>query len=127
MGADGGQSADTALVAYLLEHQATARWIVAVNGSNSAAAIQLAAGRPVMSMGGFTGSDPTPTLDQLRAYVASGELRYVLVGGGGFGPGPGGRGASTEVSTWVTANCTAVSVGGSSTTGLYDCASTATP
>ncbi len=46
-----------------------------------------------MAMGGFSGSDPAPTADELAAYVASGELRYVYLvsaGPGGFAPGIGG-------------------------------------
>jgi len=118
-----------ALTEYLLDNQGSARWIVAVTGSQSAAAIQLAAEQPVMSMGGFTGMDPTPTLQQLQAYVASGQLRYVLIGqdgaGGpgrlGGGGGPGGQ-ASRQISSWVAGSCTAVTISGSSVGGLYDCA-----
>ncbi len=120
-GMDGG-SVDATLTAYLVEHAGTARWIVAVSGSGSAATIQLATGLPVMAMGGFNGSDAAPTAEQLQAYVASGELRYVLLGSGGGG-GPGG--ASTgDRDTWVTSACTAVDTGASSGT-LYDCSGVA--
>ena len=133
-GAGGGVVGDTggadpALVAYLLSNQGTARWIVAASGSQSAAGIQLAAGEPVMAMGGFSGGDPAPTLDQLKVYIASGELRYVLLGGGGpgggfgagrGGGGPGGRDSNAR-SAWITANCTPVTIAGE-TTDLYDCA-----
>jgi 4-amino-4-deoxy-L-arabinose transferase-like glycosyltransferase len=138
MAGGAGGIAGAALVDYLLANQGSARWIVAVDGSQGAAAIQLAAEQPVMSMGGFTGGDPTPTLDQLRAYVSAGELRYVLLANGGGGPngpggglgGPGGQapdGASATagsagVSTWVASACTAVSVDGPGLSGLYDCA-----
>lgn len=135
---------DTALVDYLLANEGSARWIVAVQGSENAAAIQLAAGQPVMAMGGFNGSDPTPTLAQLKADVAAGALRYVYLGGGGPaglggagfgrfgggprgigggpGSGPGAGGASTTIAGWVASSCSAVSVGGSPASGLYDCA-----
>jgi hypothetical protein len=79
-----------------------------------------------MAMGGFTGSDPAPTLDQLKSYIASGKLRFVLAGGGmggGFGGGgPGGTSAAdgTDRTSWVTSTCKLVSYGGSAT--LYDCA-----
>jgi hypothetical protein len=90
-GAGVNATADAALVDYLVASRGSARWIVAASGSQVAAAIQLAAGQPVLTMGGFTGGDPAPTLDQLRAMIASGELRYVLLGGGPGGPGgPGG-------------------------------------
>jgi 4-amino-4-deoxy-L-arabinose transferase-like glycosyltransferase len=127
-------TADESLVTYLLASQGQARWIVAVSGSQSSAAIQLAAGQPVMTMGGFTGSDPAPTLDQLRAYVASGELRYVLLNGnlgggpggfGGPGGGPPGAAEAGSISQWVAASCTAITVDGSSGGNLYDCAAAA--
>jgi 4-amino-4-deoxy-L-arabinose transferase-like glycosyltransferase len=130
-----GATADAAVVSYLLDNRGTARWIVAVNGSQSAAALQLAAQQPVMSMGGFSGGDPTPSLSQLQAYIASGELRYVAVrntaggagnggpGGGLGGPGSAGGpgGGSIGVTSWVTSACTAVTVDGASISGLYDC------
>src|SRR2546427_12776169 len=65
-----------------------------------------------MAMGGFSGGDPAPTLAQLQAYVASGQLRYVLIGGGagggpgggppGFGGGgPNGGSPSAGIEGWV--------------------------
>ena len=41
-----------------------------------------------MAIGGFNGSDPSPTLAQFQEYVADGEIHY-FIGGGGFGGGPG--------------------------------------
>ena len=121
---NGGQNAGTSsssllLFDYLVANRGTASWIVAVQGADQAANIELATGQPVMAMGGFTGSDPAPTLDQLKAYVASGQLRYVIVSGGGQGGfGGGGRGGSSDVTTWVTSNGTLVtSISGVS---LYD-------
>jgi 4-amino-4-deoxy-L-arabinose transferase-like glycosyltransferase len=95
-GPGGGATVSQALLDYLQANQGTARWIVAASSSMTAAPIQLATGQPVMTMGGFNGGDPAPTLEQLQAAIRSGELRYVLLGGGpggGFGPGgfgPGG-------------------------------------
>ncbi len=118
----GGASADSALVAYLVANRGTATWIVAADGSMSAGPIELASGLPVMAMGGFTGSDPTPTLAQLKSAIAAGQLRFVLVGSqGGFG-GPGGGTTSSERTAWVTSACTIVSIDGSTSSGLYDCA-----
>ena len=42
-----------------------------------------------MALGGFDSSDRTLTVDQFQARVASGDVRYVLVGGG---VGAGGLG-----------------------------------
>ena len=107
----------------------------AVRGPDSAAAIILRSGGiPVMAMGGFSGTDPAPTLAQLQQYVAEGKLHYVLIGGaGGIGGFRGGAaGTASSVNSWVEQNCTAVpasAYGGSaasSTTGggaggLYRC------
>jgi 4-amino-4-deoxy-L-arabinose transferase-like glycosyltransferase len=129
-GAPGsGSSTDPALVEYLVAQHGDAAWIVAVDSANTAAPIQLATGEPVMAMGGFSGSDPTPTLAELQGYVRSGELRFVLVGGfggrggpGAFGPG-GVAGGTSGRTAWVVDACTPVDLGG--VTGLYDCAGAA--
>jgi 4-amino-4-deoxy-L-arabinose transferase-like glycosyltransferase len=125
-GFGGGVASDTgnsSLLSYLVANRGGATWIVAANGSMQAGSIELATGLPVMAMGGFTGSDPWPTLDQLKSYVASGKLRFVLVqGSGGTGPGLGG---SSGVDTWVTSTCKVADYdGGSSGSSgsLYDCA-----
>jgi 4-amino-4-deoxy-L-arabinose transferase-like glycosyltransferase len=107
-------------VTYLLENRGTATWIVAATSAQQAGTIELASGQPVMAMGGFSGSDPAPTLAQLKAYVASGQLRYVLVGGGGGFGGPGGSSSTTsEINAWVASVGTVVDYGGSGGT-LYD-------
>lgn len=121
-GGPGGDATDidgdTALVAYLEAHQGDATWLVAAFGSHSSASIILATDEPVMTIGGFNGGDPAPTLDEFVEYVETGQVRYVLVSGGGQG-GPGG--GSSEISSWVTANGTAVDTGTGSTSGtLYD-------
>jgi lysylphosphatidylglycerol synthetase-like protein (DUF2156 family) len=117
-GGPGDAVTSSATTDYLAANQGSAHWIVAVSSANQAGSIELATGLPVMAMGGFSGGDPTPTLEQLRAYVASGALRFVIVGGGG---GPGG--GSSEVSSWVTSSCATVT---SVSSTLYDCVGVAT-
>ena len=56
-------------------------WAAAAVGSNSAAGYQLASEQPVMAIGGFNGSDPSPTLAQFQQYVADGEIHYFIAGG----------------------------------------------
>jgi 4-amino-4-deoxy-L-arabinose transferase-like glycosyltransferase len=112
----GNASADSALGSYLVANRGSATWIVAATSAQEAGPLELATGLPVMAMGGFTGSDPAPTLDQLKAYVASGQLRYVLAGGGGSDA------TASDRTAWVTGACTLVDYGGSGTSTLYDCA-----
>ncbi|MEU9498853.1 glycosyltransferase family 39 protein [Streptomyces sp. NPDC048196] len=71
-------------------------WAAAAIGSQNAAGYQLATQKPVMSIGGFNGSDPSPTLAQFKKYVAEGRIHYFIAGGrDGFGAdGPGGPGGS---------------------------------
>ncbi len=139
MGAPGGMGGETdaTLASYLLANRGTATWIAAVTSSTSAAQLELATGAPVMAMGGFTGSDPAPTVAELQSYIASGQLRYVIVGGQGGGMGgPGGTssatsGADSEATAsartaWVTANCTQVDYAGTGSSSLYDCAGAVT-
>jgi hypothetical protein len=97
-------------------------WVAATVGSNSASGYQLATGDPVMSIGGFNGTDPTPTLAQFQAYVESGQIHYFIAGGGfggfggGFGRGGFGTGGaastSSQISSWVEQHFTARTVGG---------------
>jgi 4-amino-4-deoxy-L-arabinose transferase-like glycosyltransferase len=125
-----GDPGDTsqALADYLAANRGDATWLVAVSSASAAGPLQLASGVPVMAMGGFMGADPAPTLDELRAYVHDGRLRFVLLGGRGGGPGGffGGDGqgnVATGRNDWVQSACRAVdAVGGGS---LYDCAGAA--
>ncbi|GAA2605247.1 ArnT family glycosyltransferase [Paractinoplanes durhamensis] len=112
-GGFGGGQASAEVVALL---KATGnRWAAATNGSMQAAPLQLGSGRPVMAIGGFTGSDPSPTLAEFQAYVKAGEIHYYIGGGGMGGGGRGGGGSS--ISEWVAANYTATTVGSST---VYD-------
>ncbi len=90
-------------------------WVAAAVGSQNAAGLQLGTGLPVMPVGGFNGSDPSPTLAQFQQDVASGEIHYFLAGGNG-GPGgrggPGGSGTGSAITQWVQANFSPVTIGG---------------
>src|SRR5439155_4160467 len=83
-GAFGGNTSP-ALLTYLEQHQGKATWLVATSSANGGDSIELATGRPVLAMGGFSGTDPAMTVSKLRQLVASGQLRYVLAGGAGGG------------------------------------------
>ncbi|MFD8013825.1 ArnT family glycosyltransferase [Streptomyces sp. NPDC058955] len=85
-------------------------WAAATVGAQNAAGYQLATEKPVMAIGGFNGSDPSPTLAQFKRYVAEGKIHYFIGGDGGMGGG-------SEISTWVQENFTATTVGG---TTFYD-------
>jgi hypothetical protein len=84
--------------------------VAAAIGSQNAAGLQLGTGLPVMAIGGFNGSDPSPTLAQFQQYVADGEIHY-LAAGGGRGGGLSGSGTGSQITGWVQAKFTAVTIG----------------
>ncbi|RPK78749.1 Dolichyl-phosphate-mannose-protein mannosyltransferase [Streptomyces sp. ADI97-07] len=84
-------------------------WSAAAIGSQNAASYQLATGEPVMAIGGFNGSDPSPTLAQFKKYVADGRIHYFV--SGGTGGGMGGEGTSSQISAWVEENFKEVTAG----------------
>jgi 4-amino-4-deoxy-L-arabinose transferase-like glycosyltransferase len=122
-------AASASLIVYLEAHQGAATYLFATPSAQTAAPCIIATGRPVMTLGGFSGADPILTLDQLRALIRDGQVRYFLVAGGGLG-GPGGGSANSQLIQWVVAHGTVVpasAIGGSSTGGglLYVVAASA--
>ncbi|MBB2943597.1 4-amino-4-deoxy-L-arabinose transferase-like glycosyltransferase [Actinoplanes lutulentus] len=95
---------------------ATTRWSAAVSGATSAADLELATGTAVIALGGWNGSDPSPTLEEFQIYVALGEIHYYIAGGG-RGQGGDTSTESSEIAAWVSQNYTATTVGG---TTVYD-------
>jgi 4-amino-4-deoxy-L-arabinose transferase-like glycosyltransferase len=107
-------SASSAAMTALLEADASSyRWVAATVGAQNAAGYQLASGKSVMPIGGFNGSDPSPTLAQFKAWVAAGEIHYFIgsgsIGGGGRQGGIGSNTASA-IASWVSASFTAQTV-----------------
>lgn len=119
----GASKPSDKVVALLEQNSGTYTWAGAAVGSNSAAGFQLATELPVMPIGGFNGSDPSPTLAQFKEYVAQGKIHYFIggEGGGRGGPGSSGKSTSSEIAQWVKANFTATEVDGVT---LYDLTAT---
>ena len=105
-GPGGGVS--TALINYLEANQGSAEFLVAVPSSGEASSIILATNKPVMAMGGFSGSDPILTASSVAQLVAQGKVRFFLLSGNGGGGAPG-RQQSSSVTSWVTQHCSVVS------------------
>jgi 4-amino-4-deoxy-L-arabinose transferase-like glycosyltransferase len=104
------------VVAALLDGADEYTWVAAAVGSNRAAGFQLASEQPVMAIGGFNGSDPSPTLEQFQQYVADGQIHW-FISGGGFGQSPGGSDEATSIASWVASEFTATTIDGVT---LYD-------
>ncbi|MGI6870794.1 ArnT family glycosyltransferase [Amycolatopsis sp. 3B14] len=104
-----GRESSSAELATLLS-QTTTKWAAAVSGSQQAASLELATGKAVIAIGGWDGSDASPTLEQFQAYVAAGEIKYYIADGQGMRGS--GETSSSEIQAWVEANFTATTIGG---------------
>ena len=102
---------DAEVVAALEADAASYTWVAAAVGSQNAAGLQLASELPVMAIGGFNGSDPSPTLAEFQQDVADGQVHYFLAGGG-FSGQQGGSDAANRISTWVAQGFAQVTIGG---------------
>ena len=65
------------------------RWLL------RAAPIILTTGRPVMALGGYSGTDPILTIDKLARLVASGQVGQFLLGDRG----------QPDLDTWIIQRC----------------------
>ncbi|MGO3071349.1 MAG: ArnT family glycosyltransferase [Brevibacterium linens] len=103
----------------LLEQDASDyTWVAATTGANQAAGYQLSLEEPVMGIGGFNGTDPSPTLAEFKQLVSEGTIHYYIgSGSGGQGPGGGSDSASSQIADWVEANYEATTV---DSVSLYD-------
>jgi len=114
----GGATTSTALTKALKATSST--WAAAVVGDQSAAELELSTGKAIISIGGWSGTDNSPTLAQFERYVATGQVRYLIVSGTAAGGGGGGGGTSsvaTQITKWVEAHYKKVSIGGQT---VYD-------
>jgi 4-amino-4-deoxy-L-arabinose transferase-like glycosyltransferase len=120
LGGGGISGVSSELVSLLQNGAKGYTWAAAAVTSNAAAPLQIAAEVPVMSIGGFNGTDVAPTLTEFQELVAQGKVHYFIGSGGGGGFGGGRGGTSSEISTWVAENFTAQTVGSST---IYDLSS----
>lgn len=102
-GGPSGAAAKTEL-ATLLSSTDT-EWAAATSNATEAADLELASGKSVIGIGGWSGTDPAPTLAEFKQYVAEGRISYFVSGGMG-----GGRG-DTGIAQWVQDNFTSRTVG----------------
>jgi 4-amino-4-deoxy-L-arabinose transferase-like glycosyltransferase len=118
-GAGGGQGEisrpNGELVRLLRSKQGQYRWVVAAVGDDPAAGYQLATGDPAMAVGGWSGTDPAPSLREFERLVRQHEVHYFIPANprGGF---PLGRSYyatdANQITRWVEARFRSMAVGG---------------
>jgi 4-amino-4-deoxy-L-arabinose transferase-like glycosyltransferase len=112
--ASWGQSKSDPQLAALLRATHTT-WSAAIVGSSAAAGMELSTNTSVMAIGGFSGSDPVPTLAEFKDDVAKHKVTYFVINhgrGGAFG-----RRGHTDITSWVMSNFTPINT---PTATVYD-------
>jgi 4-amino-4-deoxy-L-arabinose transferase-like glycosyltransferase len=112
--AAGGTTASSALTNALKATSST--WAAAAVGDQTAAELELSTGKAVISIGGWSGTDNSPTLAQFEHYVTTGQVRYLIASGGGMQGGMQ-SGAAAQILTWVEAHYKKFTIGGQT---VYD-------
>jgi hypothetical protein len=74
-----GNTPSPALEQLLKSSRPSCTWTAATYPGQTAARFQLAIGRPVMPLGGFAATDPSPTLEQFRVWVREGKVCFLVV------------------------------------------------
>jgi 4-amino-4-deoxy-L-arabinose transferase-like glycosyltransferase len=100
--------ADNTKLNALLEATHT-QWSAAVNGSSAAANLELSTNTSVMAIGGFSGSDPVPSLSQFQADVTNHRVGYYIAPDTSHGFGRGRQ--HSDITRWVAAHFTATTAG----------------
>lgn len=108
----GSTTVSAALQAALSKDADQYTWVAATVGSNSAATYQLATGEPVMAIGGYNGTDPSPTLVQFQQDVADGKIHFFIPG-----TSSSSDTAAAKITAWVTSHYATTTIGG---TAVYD-------
>ncbi len=115
------ETADPKLIRYLEAQQGNTRYLVATLNATIAEPLILTTGKPVMALGGFLGTDPILTVQQLQTLIKNNIVRYFYLQGvpnlnnlppqlqeviknRGFGT-PG----SQNLTLWVGSHCSVVS------------------
>jgi hypothetical protein len=116
----GGNEADNPALEDLVE-SADNRWAAASVGSFMVSSLELKTGASVMAIGGFTGSDNSPTLAQFKQYVSDGQVRYFIASERRGGPHGDASGTGAEITQWVQQSFAPMHVGNAT---VYDLSQT---
>lgn len=110
-----GQPVDNPALEQLVA-KADNRWAAATVGSFTVSGLELKTGASVMAIGGFSGTDNSPTLAEFQHYVTVGDVRY-FIASDRQGPPRRRGGTGTEIAQWVQQHFTRIDVGGAT---VYD-------
>ncbi len=115
------ETADPKLIHYLETQKGNTRFLVATLNATTAEPLILTTGKPVMAIGGFLGTDPILTVQQLQTLIKNNTVRFFYLQGvpnlsnlppqvqemiknGGFG-----NSGRQNITLWVGSHCSVVS------------------
>ncbi|MDF2880511.1 MAG: dolichyl-phosphate-mannose-protein mannosyltransferase [Clostridiaceae bacterium] len=104
---DSSIGSNSKLIKFLESNRTNEKYLVAVPSAQTYASdLILETGEPVMTIGGFSGSDKIITLSKFKQLVANGEIRYAIVNGD-TGPNAASmlkNNSSNNISNWIQQN-----------------------
>jgi len=105
-GRNFSNSSNFKLIQFLEANKQNEQYLVAVPSAMTYASdLILKTGEPVMTIGGFSGSDKIISLDEFKQLVSQGAVRYALVSSGGrMGGGSGKSNSNNDIMSWIKAN-----------------------
>lgn len=105
-GRNFSNSSNFKLIQFLEANKQNEQYLVAVPSAMTYASdLILKTGEPVMTIGGFSGSDKIISLDEFKQLVSQGAVRYALVSSGGrMGGGSGESNSNNDIMSWIKAN-----------------------
>lgn len=94
------------LIQFLEDNKGNEQYLVAVPSAMTYASdLILKTGEPVMTIGGFNGSDKILSLDEFKQLVAKGAVRYAIVSDKGrMGGRASGSNSNNDIMNWIAAN-----------------------
>lgn len=105
-GRNFSNSSNLKLIQFLEANKQNEQYLVAVPSAMTYASdLILKTGEPVMTIGGFSGSDKIISLDEFKQLVSQGAVRYALVSSGGrMGGRSGESNSNNDIMSWIKAN-----------------------
>lgn len=102
---DSGMTNDSKLIKFLEANKTKEKYLVAVPSAMTYASdLILKTGEPVMTIGGFSGSDKIITVDQFKQLVTSGAIRYAIISGEAGKGGFMGGNSNSDSTNWIEEN-----------------------
>lgn len=96
---------DSKLIDFLKTNKANEKYLVAVpSAMNYASDLILKTGEPIMTIGGFSGSDKIISIDEFKQLVNGGELRYAIVKEGADSESFNFGNPNHPLTDWIEAN-----------------------